>query len=72
MSNSAQTASHRQAANRENWTGTQAYVLAVSCLVLGVALGYLFRGSASPVSGDSSVCCLPTAAWLRLSRPQRR
>ena len=30
------------------WTSTQAYVLAAFCLVLGVALGYLFRGSASP------------------------
>lgn len=30
------------------WTSTQAYVFAVFCLVLGVALGYLFRGSASP------------------------
>jgi cytochrome c-type biogenesis protein CcmH/NrfG len=31
-----------------NWTGTQAYILATFCLLLGVALGYLFRGSASP------------------------
>ena len=31
-----------------NWTGTQAYALAACCLLLGVALGYLFRGSASP------------------------
>jgi cytochrome c-type biogenesis protein CcmH/NrfG len=30
-----------------NWTGTQAYVLAVICLVVGVAIGYLLRGSAS-------------------------
>ncbi|HET9409926.1 MAG TPA: tetratricopeptide repeat protein [Candidatus Sulfotelmatobacter sp.] len=30
------------------WTSTQAYVLAAFCLLLGVALGYLFRGSASP------------------------
>ena len=30
--------------------GTQAYILAAVCLVLGVALGYLFRGSASPVA----------------------
>jgi cytochrome c-type biogenesis protein CcmH/NrfG len=30
-----------------SWTGAQAYVLAAFCLVLGVALGYLFRGSAS-------------------------
>jgi cytochrome c-type biogenesis protein CcmH/NrfG len=32
------------------WTGTQAYGLAVFCLLLGVALGYLFRGSASPAA----------------------
>ena len=38
-----------QTSGRENWTSTQAYILAVFCLVLGVALGYLFRGSASPV-----------------------
>lgn len=31
------------------WTSAKAYVLASFCLVLGVALGYLFRGSASPV-----------------------
>jgi cytochrome c-type biogenesis protein CcmH/NrfG len=30
------------------WTSTQAYGFAVFCLILGVALGYLFRGSASP------------------------
>lgn len=31
-----------------NWTGLQAYVLAVICLLAGVAIGYLVRGSASP------------------------
>ena len=31
-------------------TGMQAYLLAAFCLVLGVALGYLFRGSASPAA----------------------
>jgi|SRR5580693_1746710 cytochrome c-type biogenesis protein CcmH/NrfG len=41
---------HHQTAERGSWTGTQAYILAVFCLVLGVALGYLFRGSASPAS----------------------
>ncbi len=34
------------------WTSTQAYVLAAFCLVLGVALGYLFRGSASPAGAQ--------------------
>lgn len=32
------------------WTGRQAYLLAAFCLLLGVALGYLFRGSASPAA----------------------
>jgi len=32
------------------WTAMQAYGLAVFCLLLGVTLGYLFRGSASPAS----------------------
>ena len=32
-----------------SWTSAQAYVLASFCLLLGVALGYLFRGSASSV-----------------------
>jgi len=36
-------------------TGTQAYLLAAFCLVLGVALGYLFRGSASPAAQAASV-----------------
>lgn len=32
------------------WSSTQAYVFAAFCLILGVALGYLFRGSASTVA----------------------
>lgn len=34
-------------AGATQWTSLQAYVLAVFSLLLGVALGYLFRGSAS-------------------------
>jgi len=33
-----------------NWTSLQAYLLAAFSLLLGVALGYLFRGSASPAA----------------------
>jgi cytochrome c-type biogenesis protein CcmH/NrfG len=36
------------------WTNTQAYMLAAFCLVLGVTLGYLFRGSASPGANTAS------------------
>ncbi len=49
-------------ANQQNsgsqWTGTQAYVLAIVCLVVGVAIGYLVRGSASPIQ---SATAAPTA-----------
>jgi len=36
------------------WTSAQAYLLAAFCLLLGVALGYLFRGSASPVASAAA------------------
>ena len=50
----------------------QAYLLAVFCLVLGVALGYLFRGSASPAAETAKRLLLrPTAAYLRVSQPKR-
>lgn len=37
-----------QRSSETPWTAKQAYGLAVFCLLLGVTLGYLFRGSASP------------------------
>jgi cytochrome c-type biogenesis protein CcmH/NrfG len=43
-----------QTADNSNWTSTQAYILAAFCLVLGVTLGYLFRGSASPAAGTTT------------------
>ena len=36
------------------WTAMQAYLLAAFCLLLGVALGYLFRGSASPATATAA------------------
>jgi tetratricopeptide (TPR) repeat protein len=43
---------------QDRWNSVQAYLLAVFCLVLGVALGYLFRGSASP-AGDVVAAASP-------------
>jgi cytochrome c-type biogenesis protein CcmH/NrfG len=48
MSEARTTQSQSSSSTPAGWTGTQAYVLAAACLLLGVALGYLFRGSASP------------------------
>lgn len=36
------------------WTSAQAYALAMICLAVGLVLGYLFRGSASPAPAASS------------------
>lgn len=36
------------------WTGTQAYVMAVVCLLIGVAVGYFVRGSAAPVRASAA------------------
>lgn len=47
MSNGKSTQSPSTISAGGNWTSTQAYLLAAFCLLLGVALGYLFRGSAS-------------------------
>ena len=48
MSQEKRERSQFNAGESAGWTGLQAYLLAAFCLVLGVALGYLYRGSASP------------------------
>jgi len=47
-------ANHPQSQSTTDWTPTQAYMLAAFCLLLGVALGYLFRGSAAPANAPVS------------------
>lgn len=39
-------AQSKSAGTSANWTSIQAYVLATICLVVGIAVGYLLRGSA--------------------------
>lgn len=38
-----------------NWTATQTYVMAAVCLLVGVLVGYLVRGSAKPAEQPASV-----------------
>lgn len=51
--------------NSQGWTSTQAYVMAVVCLVVGCAVGYLLRGS---VGGSSAPA--PVAATQPQGMPQ--
>jgi cytochrome c-type biogenesis protein CcmH/NrfG len=48
--------------NVTTWTNSQAYVLAAFCLMLGVTLGYLFRGSASQDLPAAAPQTAPTGA----------
>jgi tetratricopeptide (TPR) repeat protein len=45
---------HAELGEQTGWGSKQAYTLAVFCLVLGIPLGYFFRGSASPESASVS------------------
>jgi len=44
------TDANRAKTTTEKWTGVQAYTLAVICLLVGIAGGWLIRGSESPAS----------------------
>jgi len=49
------------------WTSTQAYVLSVICLVVGVAVGYLARGSAPSPSNAGSQARMNASEALNTS-----
>jgi len=53
-------------ANREisiqQWTSVQAYVLAVICLLVGIAGGWLIRGSQSPAAAGTETASAPAPA----------
>jgi Tfp pilus assembly protein PilF len=59
-----------KSSSAQNWTSTQAYVVAAFCLVLGVALGYLFRGSASPVAAGATATTNADSQPSRPAQPQ--
>ncbi len=44
----------KQTLRQSNWTSVQAYMLAAVCLLVGIAMGYFFRGSASQASVASA------------------
>jgi cytochrome c-type biogenesis protein CcmH/NrfG len=54
-----------------SWTSGQAYILAVFCLLLGAAVGYLFRASASPGGTDEASSSIgDRASQSQSPRPQ--
>jgi cytochrome c-type biogenesis protein CcmH/NrfG len=51
------------------WTSAQAYLLAAFCLLLGVALGYLFRGSASPATSAAAASTMQPGSAAQGQQP---
>ena len=47
-----------------NWTGVQAYTLAVVCLLLGMAGGWLIRGSQTPATPAEASASAPAPAAM--------
>jgi tetratricopeptide (TPR) repeat protein len=48
--------------NNEQWTSVQAYVLAVICLLVGIAGGWFIRGSQSPAAAAAETATAPAPA----------
>lgn len=65
MANPERNASHQKAL-----TDIQAYLLPAFCLVLGVALGYLFRGSASPAAATVQAAASANGSMPQGQAPQ--
>jgi cytochrome c-type biogenesis protein CcmH/NrfG len=57
---------HKQPRNEtppsSGWTGREAYLLAVVCLLTGLAIGYFIRGSSAPTVSAASAPAAPTSA----------
>jgi len=51
-----------RATSIEQWTSVQAYVLAVICLLVGIAGGWLIRGSQSPAAAATETASAPAPA----------
>lgn len=50
----------KETRNSQSWTSTQAYLMAVICLIVGTAVGYLIRGSQA--SAPTATPAVPAAA----------
>jgi cytochrome c-type biogenesis protein CcmH/NrfG len=55
---------------RSSWSSTQVYTMAALCLLIGVAIGYLFRGSQSPTTSAQSAAAMQSAPAEVAAPPQ--
>jgi cytochrome c-type biogenesis protein CcmH/NrfG len=58
---------------KTSWSSVQVYTLSAICLLIGVTMGYLFRGSTAPKAPSASTTAAvqtPTAGGIDASAPQ--
>src|SRR5271165_6417607 len=60
-----------RATTSEQWTSVQAYVLAVICLLVGIAGGWFIRGSQSPAAAASEAMSAPAPAMGNANAPSQ-
>ncbi|HXZ78530.1 MAG TPA: tetratricopeptide repeat protein [Terriglobales bacterium] len=51
------------------WSSSQVYTLAIVCLIAGLAIGYLFRGSESPSANVQEAAQSPSAVPAGMAMP---
>lgn len=49
----------KKSSTSQNWTSLQAYTLTTICLLIGIAAGWLLRGSQSPAAVPQSISAAP-------------
>ena len=54
---------------RSSWSTTQVYVMAAICLLMGIAIGYFFRGSQSPAAPVQTTTAAKSAAPAASAAP---
>jgi len=65
------TDTNRATSTTEQWTSVQAYVLAVICLLVGIAGGWLIRGSQSPAVAAPENASAPAPAPAMGNQPMQ-
>jgi tetratricopeptide (TPR) repeat protein len=65
----AQKTARAKASSNANWTGTQAYSMAVICLVIGIAAGWFLKSSQAPGSEPVSTSDANAGSASNLANP---
>ncbi|MGO9518721.1 MAG: tetratricopeptide repeat protein [Candidatus Korobacteraceae bacterium] len=69
MTDTNQVSTSQGSTSSDQWTSVQAYVLAVICLLVGIAGGWFIRGSQSPAAAAVTEAASPSAPAMGNANP---